>query len=619
MFHIEETDVLIIGGGPAGAMAAIYAHRKHADLRIVVLDKSKIETSGAAGRGMDALNTIAVPPASQPEDIVEHLTRVTEGVLDQEVAYAYGQIGLQVINDLESIMGRAKGDLFPVDEKGNYKLYYLHPVDKALMIPMHAEEMKRAMGKAVRQTGAKVFDRTPAIKIVMENERVAGVLAFNMRTGDYYYFKTKAVCLTAGCAGRIGIANSGYLAGGYEFPGNSGDGYTLAFEAGAELVNMECFQASVKIVDHMGPGCAYVGAPRGAKTTNRLGETLGSHPYASGDSRLRVWKHYAEGKGPLYLQMNHLPEEMIRIIEKVQFGAERTSRRAFHRNRGEDYRKPKSVEFGFGEDLGACGGHSSCGINSNSKGATNVPGLFVAGDVDGGLPHSYLGGAIGMGSIIGAQAAIYARDNNLLQFNNIKPWIRKEIDTFEQPLKRERGLPTYMVEYKARRRLQHYLLPPKNPDYLNIAIWWMERIRTEDLPEIKAVDYHDLIKAHEIRSIVTVGEMMARASLFREESRWGYQHWRVDIPQKKPEWDGTWVVVRKNGDQMECLKRKVPAPRWNFQDWMEYRYPELTFDVGETFKRGTDVKNPVDDPWMAEHLKNEGMPAPRRFMQQEDQ
>jgi len=614
MYHIEEADVIIIGAGPAGAMAAIKAYKQNPNLRIVILDKSKIETSGAAGRGMDALNTIAIPPASQPEDIVEHLTYVTEGVLDQKVAYLYGQMGMEVVKDLEEIMEREPGDLFPLDEDGNYQLYYLHPVDKALMIPMHGEEMKRAMAKAVRKTGAVVYDRTPAVKLIKENGKIAGVVGFNIRTGEYRYIKTKAVCLTAGCAGRIAMPSSGYLAGTYEFPGNSGDGYALAYEAGAELVNMECFQISVKIADHMGPGCAYVASPRGAKTTNRLGETMGSHPYASGDSRLRVWKNYAEGKGPLYLQMDHLSEEMIQIIEKCQFGNERTSRGTFHKNRGQDYRNKNAVEFIFAEDIGACGGHSSCGINSDINGASNIPGLYVAGDVDGGLPHSYLGGAIGMGSHIGKEAAKFAHENEQQEVKAVKSFMRNFIDEFEAPLRRDKGIPPHMVEFKARQRLQRYIVPPKNPDYLDLAVWWMNRIRQEDLPEVKAKDFHDLYKVHEIKSILLVGEMMSRASLFRTESRWGLQHWRVDIPEKKDEWEGHWVVIRKDGENMGMEKRAVPRAEWNFTNQMDYKYPELSFDVGKPFKRKADVKNPAEDKWMAEHYKKEGMATPKRFM-----
>ena len=65
MHHINEADIVIIGGGAAGAMAAIYAHRTDPNLKIAVLDKSKLETSGAAGRGMDGLNNMAIPPASE--------------------------------------------------------------------------------------------------------------------------------------------------------------------------------------------------------------------------------------------------------------------------------------------------------------------------------------------------------------------------------------------------------------------------------------------------------------------------------------------------------------------------------------------------------------------------
>jgi succinate dehydrogenase/fumarate reductase flavoprotein subunit len=618
MVYILESDVVIIGAGAAGTMAALFAHRQNPKLKIAVLDKSKMETSGAAGRGMDALNTIALPPYSFPEDVVEHLTKVTEGVLDQEVAFTYGGLGPQLVRDLEEIMERKKGDLFPVDENGHYRLFYLHPINKPLLLPMDGEEMKRALARAVRKTGAEVYDRTVAIKIMTTEGRVHGVLAFNIRTGHYFYFKAKAVCLTTGAAGRIGLASSGYLAGCYEFPGNAGDGYHLAYEAGAELVNMECFQANTLLKDHQGPSCGYVAAPRGAHTNNYQGERIWSHGYSSGDSKMGVWKTFAEGKGPVYLRMDHLPEKTIQIIEKIQWGNERTSRGLFHRGRRQDYRRGRSVELAFAEEIGVCGGHSSSGILSDRHGATNIKGLYVSGDVDGGLPHSYLGGALAMGRVNGEQAAQYTADqDHVSESGSLRTWLRKEMAAFEAPLRRDRGLPTQWVEFKARTRIQYYLKPPKNPGYMNAAVDWMERIRREDLPQIKAGDYHDLLKVFEISCILSVGEMMARASLFREESRWGYQHWRADIPFKKPEWEGTWVVVSKGLKGMELSRRPVPAHKWDFPAAMEYSYPELAFHVGKPFEKGPNWKNPDQDLWMEKHLEKEGLKTPRRFMPKE--
>lgn len=615
MHYVHDVDIVIIGAGAAGAMTAIYAHRTNPNLKVAVLDKSKMETSGAAGRGMDALNTMALPPYSYPEDVVEHLTKVTEGVLDQEVAYVFGRRCPQVVRDLEEIMQRRKGDLFPVDENGNYRLFFLHPVQKPLLQPMDGEEMKRALAKAVRATGAEVFDRTPAIQMVSEQNRVAGVLAFNIRTGHYHFFRTKAVCLTTGAAGRMGLASSGYLAGCYEFPGNAGDGYALAYAAGAELGNMECFQANSLLKDHQGPSCGYVAIPRGAYGVNRLGERVWSHGYSSGDSKMGVWKAFAEGKGPTFLKMDHLPEENIRVIEKIQWGSERTSRGLFHKARGQNYRREKSVELAFGEEIGACGGHSSSGILSDVNGATNLKGLYVAGDVDGGLPHSYLGGALAMGGLIGERAAEYAAGvGRAPAAPSLRKWLRREIEQFEAPLRRARGLPTHQVEFKARTRIQYYLKPPKNPQYMEIAVGWMERIRNEDLPQIKAVDFHDLLKVFEIGCILRVGEMMARASLFRDESRWGYQHWRSDIPRKKPEWEGQWVVVRSGPKGMELSRRPVPDLKWNFPTSMEYSYPELSFDVGQPFQKGPAWKNPERDTWMESHIREHGAETPKRFM-----
>jgi succinate dehydrogenase/fumarate reductase flavoprotein subunit len=596
MLQTITADVVIIGGGAAGTMAAVHAHQAAPNIKIALLDKSKLETSGGAGRGMDAINTVVLPPACQSEDFVAMQTKITEGVLDQEVSYAYAELGPKLVRELEQIMGRGKGDLFPVDGAGNYALRYVQPVNKPMMLYMDGGDLKKCLARAARATGAEIYDWTPALSIFSEAGEVRGVLGFNIRTGAYLLIRTKAICLVAGPAGRMGLASSGYLANTYEFPGNSGDGYALAYEAGAELVNMECYQALTMLKDFQGPACGFVAGTRGATSTNRVGEGIWTHPYPSGDTRLATWRTYAEGKGPIYLNTHHLPEETIRIIEHIQFGMERTGRQLFHKGRGQDYRQPRCLELAFAEEIGACGGHSISGVNSNRRGETNIRGLYVAGDVDAGLPYSFLGGALAMGGVIGEEAARYASGSDPGR-TPPRSWARECIHAFEAPLRRPRGLPASLVELKARTRLQYYLKPPKNPDYHEIAVWWMNRIRSEDLPEIKVEGFHDLLKAHEIRSILTVGEMMARASLFRNESRWGYQHWRVDIPERREEWDGTWVSIRKGDKGMELSKRKVPPYRWEAPTSMEYDYPRLAFDLGVPFQKDASYKNPAEDPW----------------------
>ncbi len=599
MIHTHDADIVIVGGGPAGCMAAIHAKRVNPGLKIAIIDKSRLETSGGAGMGMDALNVVPLPPASQPEDLVEMLTKVTEGVLDQEVAWTFAQRCPQMVAELEEITGRPKGDLFPVDENGHYILRYVHPVNRPMLLPMDGAELKQALARGARQTGALVFERTAVIDIFSRDGKVCGVLGFDIRTGHYHHFRCRVVCLVAGPAGRVSLPGSGYLAGTYEFPGNSGDGYTLAYRAGAELVNMECFQALVMLKDLQAPACGYVAGVRGAYTSDRLGNRGTSHHFPSGDTRLAVWRTMAEGRAPLSLHMDHLPEEVIRIIEFIQHGNERSARSVFHKGRKQDYRDKGGLELGMIDEIGACGGHSSNGVLSDSRGRSNVQGLLVAGDVDGGLPFCFLGGALVMGGVIGEEAAMLMAGGILAPEGPRQAEIKKRTLEFEAPLHRERGLSTAKVEYKARARLGQYLRPPKNPAYLELAVQWMERIRGEDLPRLRASDYHDLLKTYEIQSILMVGEMMARASLYREESRWGYQHWRVDLPAKDPAWDRTWVVISLGSGGMKLTRRRVPEHKWQFADFMEYSYPELRFEVGPLFEKGPNYKNPVGDPWMA--------------------
>ena len=603
-----EADVIVLGGGSAGTFAAIKAKETNPNCRVVVVDKGPIETSGAIGRGMDALNIVSVPGYGTPEDVVEALTKVTEGIIDQECAYVLGRDSLAVIKDLEKYTDRKPGDLFPLDKNGNYKCSYLHPTNKALYLAMDGEDIKRGLAREVRRLGCTVLDRTPACRLLTDdNGKIAGVFAFNMRSGDYYQIEAPAVIITAGCVGKFGMPRDGYLSGIYEFPGNTGDGFAMAYHAGAEMVNMECFQTNLLMKDFNGPACGYVVIPRGGYGVNAYGQKYWSHGYWSGDMFLAVWREFMEGRGPVYLKLDHLPEETLKGLEKILWGTERTVRGQFHKQRNEDYHCWDSVEQGM-EEITLCSGHSDSGILVNKDTETTVPGLFAAGDC-AAVPQQYLTGAFVFGSIAGRMAAEYAAKAGKIGSTKDPEQTWQEVSA---PLRLEKGLPVEQVETKIRTKISHYLTPPKSDPLMNKMLWWVDRIRREDLPQVKVCDYHDLIRATEVTSITDYAEMAARASLFRDESRWGLSHYRLACPERKAEWDRQYVIVKKNmtSGEMECEKREVPAYKWDYPTRLEYEYPKINLNIGKGF---VHPDNDFTDPWIVEKFEREGMDIPQRI------
>jgi succinate dehydrogenase/fumarate reductase flavoprotein subunit len=132
--------------------------------------------------------------------------------------------------------------------------------------------------------------------------------------------KAKAVILCMGAAGRLGLPTSGYMFGTYENAANSGDGYAMAYHAGAELANLECFQINPLIKDYNGPACAYVAGPFGAFTANNEGSRFIECDYWSGQMMLEFYNELEGGKGPVFLKLDHLHEETIEEIERPAQG-----------------------------------------------------------------------------------------------------------------------------------------------------------------------------------------------------------------------------------------------------------------------------------------------------------
>jgi len=545
--HIQTVDVLVIGGGTAGPMAAVKAKEANPALRVLLLEKANVKRSGAISMGMDGLNNAIVPGFATPEQYVKEITTANDGIVNQKTVMAYARNSYAMIEELNDW-----GVRFEKDETGDYAMRKVHHMGTYVLPMPEGHDIKKVLYRRLKRTRVEITNRLVATRLLTAADgSIAGAMAFDCRSGDFHVIRAKAVVLATGAAGRLGLPASGYLFGTYENPTNAGDGYSMAYHAGAELSGIECFQINPLIKDYNGPACAYVTGPFGGYTTNNKGERFIECDYWSGQMMMEFYRELQGGDGPVFLKLDHLAEETIGTIETILHTNERPSRGRFHAGRGTDYRQ-QMVEMHISE-IGLCSGHSASGVWVNEHAETTVRGLHAAGDL-ACVPHNYMLGAFVYGKLAGESAARYCTGNELPAVDEQQ--VEAERQRVWAPLARTDGLPPSQVEYKLRRMVNDYLQPPKVTRKMEIGLQRFEAIR-QDLDRMQARNPHELMRAMEVHAIRDCAEMAARASLYRTESRWGLYHYRLDHPHSN---DADWLVhvqLQKKNGAMSCFKRAI--------------------------------------------------------------
>jgi len=553
-----EADIVVVGGGSAGSTAAIRAQRDLPLGRVLLLEKAHVKRSGAIAIGMDGLNNAVIPGHATPEQYVKEITMANDGIVNQRAVLTYAERSFPMIEKLDSW-----GVKFQKTEAGDFDVKRVHHNGNYVLPMPEGYDLKKILTKMIRRAGVRVSNRLMATRLLTAPDgRIAGVLALNVRDGTFQIIRAKAVILCCGASGRLGLPASGYLYGTYENPANAGDGYSLAYHAGAELTGIECFQINPLIKDYNGPACAYVTGPLGGHTVNARGHRFIESDYWSGQMMLEFYRELQSANGPVYLKLTHLAPETLTEIERVLHRTERPSRGRFHAGRGHSY-GDDLVEMHISE-IGLCSGHSGSGVWVNERGETTVPGLYAAGDM-ACVPHNYLLGAMTYGEICAENALAYAASAE-------PPATGPDLDAQAEaerrrvlaPLDRPRGIPHHQFEYKVRRLVNDYLQPPKSANRLELGLAAFLRAG-EELAEVGASNPHELMRVVEGGFIRDCAEMAARASLFRRESRWGLYHYRLDYPALD---DDAWFVhvnLRKStregasedGGEMQAFTRPV--------------------------------------------------------------
>ncbi|MEU5597044.1 fumarate reductase/succinate dehydrogenase flavoprotein subunit [Streptomyces sp. NPDC020298] len=519
-------DVLVIGGGTAGTMAALTAAEHGAS--VLLLEKAHVRHSGALAMGMDGVNNAVIPGRAEPDDYVAEITRANDGIVDQSTVRQTATRGFAMVQRLESY-----GVKFEKDEHGEYAVRQVHRSGSYVLPMPEGKDVKKVLYRQLRRREMRerirIENRLMPVRVLTAEGRAVGAVAFHTRTGAFVTVRAGAVILATGACGRLGLPASGYLYGTYENPTNAGDGYAMAYHAGAELTGIECFQINPLIKDYNGPACAYVANPFGGYQVNRHGERFVDSDYWSGQMMAEFAAEVASDRGPVYLKLSHLPEESVSALESILHSTERPTRGTFHAGRGHDYRT-HDIEMHISE-IGLCGGHSASGVRVDDHARTTVPRLYAAGDL-ACVPHNYMIGAFVFGDLAGADASQYRPYEGELPQDQL----REAHELIYRPLRNPSGPPQTQVEYKLRRFVNDYVAPPKSGARLSLALEAFERMRA-DIAAMGARTPHELMRCAEVTFIRDCAEMAARASLARTESRWGLYHDRLDHPERD---DASW-------------------------------------------------------------------------------
>lgn len=531
-----KSDVLVLGGGGGGCMAAIAAREQ--GVSVAVVDKAVIESSGGLGPGNCAIsaNLNTGPKWDTDEAFTLHFAKelpASQKIFDKTLTKRLPLV-LKMLEDM--------GVEFFKDSAGNYqRLQTLGRPGPWQVLIKDAKYIKRKVAARVRKVGVNVFDRVMITNLLLDGNKVSGAIGFHVRTGEFYAFRAKKVILALGDFQSRAWANSSTANpyNSWQYPYNTGSQIVLACAAGAKVVNLELAPASIG-PKGFGEGGLSDFTGSGAYYFNAFGERfmLEYSPMKERAPRkIQRWAVYQEsikGKGPpFYVDATHFKEEELKHVLHDLVSKDRGTWTKYFIQRGIDLRSaPFEIELG---DLRSAGW-----VLINDRCESTISGLFAF------LPR-HLPGALCGGVSAGIEAA-----KDAMLVNNFPAIdsnvIAKEKEYFIEPLRREEGDSPQEFENIIRQVMNYYMGMVRNQKGMEIALDRLKMISTH-INEIKAKNYHELMKTHELRHLLEFCELTVIANMERKESGRGY-YMRSDYPDLDNKYDNKQIALWKENGKL---------------------------------------------------------------------
>src|SRR5690242_2856823 len=166
-----DCDVLVIGGGTAGTMAALTAAEHGAD--VLLLEKAHVRHSGALAMGMDGVNNAVVPGRATPEDYVAEITRANDGVVNQATVRQTATRGHAMVRRLERY-----GVKFEKDEHGDYAVRQVHRSGSYVLPMPEGKDVKKVLYRVLRRREMRerilIENRVMPVRVLTAGGRAVG-------------------------------------------------------------------------------------------------------------------------------------------------------------------------------------------------------------------------------------------------------------------------------------------------------------------------------------------------------------------------------------------------------------------------------------------------------------
>ena len=559
MITRTETDILILGSGGAGLLAAIHAHRTNPDLNITIAVKGLMGKCGCTRMVQGGYNVAL----SDADSVERHFMDTIVGgkwIVDQDLAWKLCETAVERVRELENEMGC----FFDREENGtlHHKAFAGQTADRTVHKgDLTGIEIINRLMEQVLALPVNRMEEHRALALIpsADGKQLAGVLLVDMRTGNFHLVRAKAVLLATGGGPTM-----------YRYYTPSGeksmDGLAMVFRLGLPLRDMEMVQFHPTGLlggkDTRMTGTVLEEGLRGAggQLLNGDGERFMFKYDDRGERATRdivsraIYAEMRDGNttpnGGVYISMSHLGVENVR--KRFKGMVRRCADCGFDLAGGRVEVVP-TAHYLMG------------GLVCDTDTKTELKGLFVAGEDAGGVHGANRLGGNGVanstvyGGVSGEEMALFVGDINHYQ----------DIDEEVLEAEIDRALLPFKIEGDAvdvnelRERLMDVMWECvgvlRTEDGIKDGIQKIEELRTDLLNSgigsenrVFNLTWHDWINLY---NLIEVSRVIAEACLGRDNSRGA--HFREDFPEEGLPEDSYFTLVRNRHDEIEVTREPV--------------------------------------------------------------